>query len=126
MTCHQYKLLFSAISRRTAYCMNNCLSKLHSNHREQMGHAADVAGSSQTAHKEEGKAKEKGKEVTAHYGMTMTPSSVQSSRSGYSTGQRKQTDANKPCSDAFQCHDCTKLLMNINADLFVCTAVIVG
>lgn len=89
-----------------------------------MGHAADVAGSSQTAHKEEGKANEKGKEMTVHHGMTNTPSSVQSSRSGYTMGQRRQTDCT--CSGVFQCHDCTKLLMNINADFFVCTAVIVG
>lgn len=93
-------------------------------HGEQMGHTADVPGSSQTAHREEGKAKEKGKEVKAHHGMTIMPSSAQSSRSGYTVGQRKQTDCT--CSGVSQCHDCTKLLMNINADLFVCTAVVVG
>lgn len=89
-----------------------------------MGRAADVPRSSQTAHKGEGKAKGKGKEVKAHHGMTITPSSVQSSRSGYTVGQRKQTDCTR--SGVSQRHDCTKLLMNINADLFVCTAVVVG
>lgn len=36
-----------------------------------MGRVADVFGSSQTAHKEAGKAKEKGKEEKAHHGMTI-------------------------------------------------------
>lgn len=37
-----------------------------------MGRVADVFGSSQTAHKEAGKAKEKGKEEKAHHGMTIS------------------------------------------------------
>lgn len=39
-----------------------------------MGCAADAPQSSRTAHKEEEKAKEKGKEVKAHRGTTITPS----------------------------------------------------
>lgn len=36
-----------------------------------MGRVADVFGSSQTAHKEAGKAKEERKEEKAHHGMTI-------------------------------------------------------
>ncbi|KAK4829527.1 hypothetical protein QYF61_005166, partial [Mycteria americana] len=108
-----YKILPTLV---TLWTPSACFETVRASHGEQMGHMADVPGSSQTAHKEEGKAKEKGKEVKAHHGTTVTPSSAQSSRSGYTVAQRKQTD--RTCSGVSQCHDCTKLLMNINADLF--------
>lgn len=97
---------------------------VRASHGEQMGRMADVPESSQTAHKEEGKAKEQGKEARAHHGGTIPPSPVRSSRSGYTEGQRKQTDCT--CSGISQHCNCTKLLMNINADVSVCTAAALG
>lgn len=97
---------------------------VRASHGEQMGRMADVPESSQTAHKEEGKAEEQGKKARAHHGGTIPPSPVRSSRSGYTAGQRKQTDCT--CSGISQHRKRTKLLMNINADVSVCTAVAVG
>lgn len=96
------------------------LSELRTTRWVQMGRSADVPGSRQSAQRGAAPRSEGGEGTTHGNRILIAAKQLIWLR----CGTKGLTDCT--CSAVLSCRDCTKLLININADLFARTAVVVG